>query len=89
MSDCFLNSAREHGLHVDEIVQRLGIPMDKIKSLFVLSFHSIISLYIVFACVPNRYIYCFFCRDAIEYHVDIGNIYSTIDENHYKSACNG
>ncbi|URD85857.1 Replication protein [Musa troglodytarum] len=50
--------AREHGLHVDEIVQRLGLPMDKIK-------------------------------DAIEYHVDIGNIYSTIDENHYKSACNG
>lgn len=34
-------------------------------------------------------IYIVFCRDAIEYHVDIGNIYSTIDENHYKSACNG
>ncbi|XP_042402607.1 replication protein A 32 kDa subunit B-like [Zingiber officinale] len=50
--------AREHGLHVDEIIHRLGLPVAKIK-------------------------------EAIEYHVDIGNIYSTVDENHYKSACNG
>ncbi|XP_072957813.1 replication protein A 32 kDa subunit B-like [Typha angustifolia] len=49
---------REHGLHVDEVIRRLGLPVDKIK-------------------------------DAIEYHVDVGNIYSTIDEYHYKSACNG
>ncbi|KAJ0974341.1 hypothetical protein J5N97_016306 [Dioscorea zingiberensis] len=52
------NLAREHGLHVDEIVQRLGIPINKIK-------------------------------DAIDYHVDVGHIYSTIDDNHFKSACNG
>ncbi|KAK1269647.1 Replication protein A 32 kDa subunit A [Acorus gramineus] len=50
--------ASEHGLHVDEVARRLGIPMNKIK-------------------------------DAINYHVDIGHIYSTIDDNHFKSACNG
>lgn len=50
--------ARDHGLHVDEVVQKLGIPINKI-------------------------------RDAIEYHVDVGHIYSTIDDNHFKSACNG
>nr|CAD1843629.1 unnamed protein product [Ananas comosus var. bracteatus] len=50
--------AREHGLHVDEVIRRLGLPGDKI-------------------------------RDAVDYHVDVGNIYSTIDEYHYKSACNG
>ncbi|XP_038983798.1 replication protein A 32 kDa subunit B-like isoform X2 [Phoenix dactylifera] len=27
--------------------------------------------------------------DAINYHVDVGHIYSTIDEYHFKSACNG
>ncbi|KAM0950101.1 putative replication protein A [Dioscorea sansibarensis] len=52
------NLARDHGLHVDEVVQRLGIPFNKIK-------------------------------DAIDYHVDVGHIYSTIDDNHFKSACNG
>lgn len=52
------NLARDHGLHVDEVVQRLGIPLNKIK-------------------------------DAIDYHVDVGHIYSTIDDNHFKSACNG
>ncbi|XP_038974489.1 replication protein A 32 kDa subunit B-like [Phoenix dactylifera] len=52
------NLAREHGLHVDEVARRLGLPMEKIK-------------------------------DAIDYHVDVGHIYSTIDDNHYKSACNG
>ncbi|KAK1317675.1 Replication protein A 32 kDa subunit A [Acorus calamus] len=54
----FSVSASEHGLHVDEVARRLGIPMNKIK-------------------------------DAINYHVDIGHIYSTIDDNHFKSACNG
>lgn len=50
--------AREHGLHVDEVVQRLGLPIDKIM-------------------------------EAIRYHVDVGYIYSTIDDNHFKSATNG
>ncbi|XP_073098821.1 replication protein A 32 kDa subunit B isoform X2 [Elaeis guineensis] len=27
--------------------------------------------------------------DAVNYHVDLGHIYSTIDEYHFKSACNG
>lgn len=27
-------------------------------------------------------------RDAVNYLVDVGHIYSTIDENHYKSAQN-
>ncbi|KAK8947788.1 hypothetical protein KSP40_PGU016734 [Platanthera guangdongensis] len=48
--------ASEHGLHVDEIVRKLGIPHKKIK-------------------------------EAIEYHVDVGHIYSTIDDYHFKSAC--
>jgi len=50
--------AREHGLHIDEVVQRLRLPVDRI-------------------------------REAINYHVDMGTIYSTIDDNHYKSAMNG
>ncbi|XP_072968340.1 replication protein A 32 kDa subunit A-like [Typha angustifolia] len=45
----------EHGLHVDEVVRRLGIPINKIK-------------------------------EAIDYHVDVGHIYSTIDDYHFKSA---
>lgn len=28
------------------------------------------------------------CRVAIDYLADIGHIYSTIDESHYKSAFN-
>ncbi|ONK72164.1 uncharacterized protein A4U43_C04F16450 [Asparagus officinalis] len=61
VSDIFQEKAslaREHGLHVDEIVQRLCLPKDKIM-------------------------------EAIHYHVDVGNIYSTIDDDHYKSASNG
>lgn len=50
--------AREHGLHVNEVVQRLGLSMDKIM-------------------------------DAIRYHVDVGHIYSTIDDDHFRSAMNG
>ncbi|KAJ0985083.1 hypothetical protein J5N97_003439 [Dioscorea zingiberensis] len=50
--------AREHGLHIDEIVRRVGLPTSKIM-------------------------------EVISYHVDAGHIYSTIDENHFKSACNG
>ncbi|XP_078166591.1 replication protein A 32 kDa subunit A-like [Carex rostrata] len=50
--------ARENGLHVNEVITRLGLPEQKI-------------------------------REAIEYHVEVGNIYSTIDDFHYKSACNG
>ncbi|KAJ4800448.1 Replication protein A 32 kDa subunit A [Rhynchospora pubera] len=50
--------ARENGLHVNEIIRRLGLQEQKI-------------------------------REAIEYHVEVGNIYSTIDDDHYKSACNG
>ncbi|XP_078161290.1 replication protein A 32 kDa subunit A-like isoform X2 [Carex rostrata] len=48
--------ASEHGIHVDEVVQRLGLPANKIK-------------------------------EAIDYHVDVGHIYSTIDDFHFKSAC--
>ncbi|KAH0457033.1 hypothetical protein IEQ34_014940 [Dendrobium chrysotoxum] len=29
------------------------------------------------------------CRDAISYHNDLGHIYSTIDDFHFKSAMNG
>ncbi|XP_020113245.1 replication protein A 32 kDa subunit A-like [Ananas comosus] len=47
--------ANEHGLHVDEVVRRLGLPSNKIK-------------------------------EAIDYHVDVGHIYSTIDDYHFKSA---
>ncbi|KAJ6799572.1 replication protein A 32 kDa subunit B-like [Iris pallida] len=50
--------AGENGLHINEVVRRLGMPMEKIQQ-------------------------------AIEYHVDVGNIYSTIDEFHFKSAMNG
>ncbi|PKA59243.1 Replication protein A 32 kDa subunit A [Apostasia shenzhenica] len=46
----------DHGLHVDEVVKKLGIPLNKIK-------------------------------EAIDYHVDVGHIYSTIDDYHFKSAC--
>lgn len=48
--------ASEHGLHVDAVVTKLGIPHKKIK-------------------------------EAIDYHVDVGHIYSTIDDYHFKSAC--
>ncbi|KAF3341232.1 replication protein A subunit A-like protein [Carex littledalei] len=51
-----LSVASEHGIHVDEVVQRLGLPANKIK-------------------------------EAIDYHVDVGHIYSTIDDFHFKSAC--
>ncbi|PKU83315.1 hypothetical protein MA16_Dca023600 [Dendrobium catenatum] len=27
--------------------------------------------------------------EAINYHVDVGHIYSTIDDYHFKSACTG
>ncbi|KAJ1692461.1 hypothetical protein LUZ63_009159 [Rhynchospora breviuscula] len=47
--------ASEHGIHVDEVVQRLGLPAKKVK-------------------------------EAIDYHVDVGHIYSTIDDFHFKSA---
>lgn len=50
--------AREHGLHVNEIIKRLGQPANKIM-------------------------------EAINEHVDVGNIYSTIDEYHFKSTANG
>ncbi|KAH7688132.1 Replication factor A protein 2 [Dioscorea alata] len=50
--------ACEHGLHIDEIVKRVGLPTTKIM-------------------------------EVINYHVDSGHIYSTIDENHFKSACTG
>ncbi|XP_078446653.1 replicon protein A2 isoform X2 [Wolffia australiana] len=52
------NLKNEHGLHVDEVIRRLGLPPNKIK-------------------------------DAINYHVDVGHIYSTIDDYHFKSAMNG
>ncbi|XP_042429471.1 replication protein A 32 kDa subunit A-like [Zingiber officinale] len=48
--------ASDHGLHIDEVARRLGLPMNKIK-------------------------------EAIDYYVDIGHIYSTIDDYHFKSAC--
>ncbi|KAG0492061.1 hypothetical protein HPP92_005459 [Vanilla planifolia] len=48
--------ASEHGLHVDEVARKLGIPLKKIQ-------------------------------EAIEYHVDVGHVYSTIDDYHFKSAC--
>ncbi|XP_008803558.1 replication protein A 32 kDa subunit A-like [Phoenix dactylifera] len=47
--------ASEHGLHMDEVARRLGIPINQIK-------------------------------EAIDYHVDVGHIYSTIDDYHFKSA---
>ncbi|WOL19738.1 replication protein A 32 kDa subunit A-like isoform X1 [Canna indica] len=50
--------AREHGLHIDEVVRKLGIPNNIIM-------------------------------DAINFHVNVGHIYSTIDEYHFKSAYNG
>ncbi|XP_020572382.1 replication protein A 32 kDa subunit A-like [Phalaenopsis equestris] len=50
--------AIEHGMHVDEVVRRLGIPHKRIM-------------------------------EAINYHVDLGHIYSTIDDYHFKSACTG
>ncbi|WOL10734.1 replication protein A 32 kDa subunit B [Canna indica] len=79
--------AREHGLHVEEIVQRLGLPIHKIKSNSYPS--SLCLTFIYLLCVRVYSFYFVLFRDAIEYHVDIGNIYSTIDDNHYKSACNG
>ncbi|KAG9456361.1 hypothetical protein H6P81_000869 [Aristolochia fimbriata] len=48
----------ESGIHVDYIVDRLGVPKNKVMQ-------------------------------AITYHVDVGNIYSTIDDDHYKSTRNG
>ncbi|WOL05348.1 replication protein A 32 kDa subunit A-like [Canna indica] len=48
--------ASDHGLHIDEVAKRLGLPLKKIK-------------------------------EAIDYYVDIGHIYSTIDDYHFKSAC--
>ncbi|KAM0822950.1 hypothetical protein ACQ4PT_071193 [Festuca glaucescens] len=51
----FCVSASDHGVHIDEIAKRLGLPASKIK-------------------------------EAIDYHVDGGHIYSTIDDFHYKSA---
>ncbi|CAL9110905.1 unnamed protein product [Musa textilis] len=52
------NLGRENGLHVDEIVRKLGIPK-----------HTVIN--------------------AINYLADVGHIYSTVDEYHFKPAYNG
>ncbi|CAL9106784.1 unnamed protein product [Musa acuminata var. zebrina] len=52
------NLGRENGLHVDEIVRKLGIPKNTVIN-------------------------------AINYLVDVGYIYSTVDECHFKSAYNG
>ncbi|XP_028553704.1 replication protein A 32 kDa subunit A isoform X5 [Dendrobium catenatum] len=49
--------ASEHGLHVDELFRRLGLPKNQIM-------------------------------EAINYLVDVGHIYSTVDEYHFKSANN-
>ncbi|KAJ3696217.1 hypothetical protein LUZ60_001594 [Juncus effusus] len=49
--------ALEHGLHVEEVVRKLGMPSNKVL-------------------------------EAINYLVDVGHIYSTIDESHFKSAHN-
>ncbi|XP_047052054.1 replication protein A 32 kDa subunit A-like [Lolium rigidum] len=48
-------SESDHGVHIDEIAKRLGLPVSKIV-------------------------------DAINFHVDYGHIFSTIDDFHYKSA---
>ncbi|XP_058113734.1 replication protein A 32 kDa subunit A-like isoform X5 [Magnolia sinica] len=50
--------ARESGIHVDEIVQQLGVPRNKVMA-------------------------------SINYHANNGNIYSTIDDCHFKSTFNG
>eukprot|EP00262_Sarcandra_glabra_P020162 TRINITY_DN7933_c0_g1_i2.p1 TRINITY_DN7933_c0_g1~~TRINITY_DN7933_c0_g1_i2.p1 ORF type:complete len:281 (+),score=49.79 TRINITY_DN7933_c0_g1_i2:167-1009(+) len=50
-----MNLAREQGLHVEELVRRLNMPIKKVM-------------------------------EAVQFLEDAGNIYSTIDENHYKSA---
>lgn len=47
--------AVENGVHVDEVVKRLGLPEKKIK-------------------------------EAIDYHVDAGLLYSTIDDCHFKAT---
>ncbi|RWR83341.1 replication protein A subunit A [Cinnamomum micranthum f. kanehirae] len=52
------NLAKESGVHVDTIVERLGVPRNKVMA-------------------------------SINYHTDNGNIYSTIDDYHYKSTING
>ncbi|XP_058067964.1 replication protein A 32 kDa subunit B isoform X1 [Magnolia sinica] len=52
------NLAKESGVHVDRIVERLGVPKNKIMQ-------------------------------SINYHTDNGNIYSTIDDYHFKSTING
>lgn len=102
-------SAREHGLHVNEVVQRLGLPLDKILYLLFL-FPLFLNLSVLYACgcsVLALVLLCvfkwftqslvysllillyWFSREAIHYHVDVGHIYSTIDDDHYKSAMNG
>ncbi|XP_077238332.1 replication protein A 32 kDa subunit B-like isoform X2 [Tasmannia lanceolata] len=50
--------ADECGLHVNDVAQQLGVPINKVM-------------------------------ESINYHIDMGNIYSTIDDNHFKSARNG
>ncbi|KAJ8634599.1 hypothetical protein MRB53_008866 [Persea americana] len=52
------NLAKESGVHVDKIVERLGVPKNKVMA-------------------------------SINYHTDNGNIYSTIDDYHYKSTIGG
>lgn len=52
------NIAKESGVHVDKIVEQLGVPRNKVMA-------------------------------SINYHTDNGNIYSTIDDYHYKSTIIG
>ena len=37
----------------------------------------------------TNYATCYFHRAVIQEHIDQGNIYNTIDDNHFKSALNG
>jgi hypothetical protein len=32
---------------------------------------------------------CILYRKAVQFHVEIGNIYNTIDDNHFRSVTNG
>lgn len=81
---CF--STREKGVHRNELVQQLNVPLGKI--LYVSLYLPLIHMQWV---VCNPFLpFDFFAldREAIESLEAEGLVYSTIDECHYKSTAN-
>ncbi|KAJ4828155.1 hypothetical protein Tsubulata_005030 [Turnera subulata] len=80
-----LCSGSEDGAHRNAMARELNIPMTKLMS---------VSLTLLFMCLFERSFFCFdtrvfaFGREELQTLVDNGFIYSTIDDDHFKSTVN-